>query len=106
MTNATSMPPIDPPLGPPDIDRPVVIRSAVIRYQRTRNKSEVKRSFNKTTTKTGEPFWMPLMLTIPREVALATGMEAGMTVVMEGYADGRVRVFPAGDLVTRSESEV
>jgi hypothetical protein len=46
------------------------------------------------------------MLTIPREVALATGMEAGMTVVMEGYADGRVRVFPAGDLVTRSESEV
>jgi hypothetical protein len=42
-------------------------------------------------------------ITIPREIAEVTGVEAAMTMCIEGYADGRIRIFPAGDLMSKGE---
>lgn len=53
-------------------------------------------------TKLG-PKWETLEVTIPREICEICGYEAGMTVCLEAYVNGRIRMFPAGDLMSREE---
>src|SRR5208337_1285175 len=91
--------PADPISGNPD--KPVLTRTSTLRYQRSPN-----RVASRSIRRGGGPAWIPLAVTIPREIVEAAGFEAGMTMIVEGYKDGRIRIFPAGDMVSREDSLV
>jgi hypothetical protein len=50
--------------------------------------------------------WRSLEITIPRDIVELTGVEAGITMCVEAYVDGRIRIFPAGDLMSREDATV
>ena len=98
---------------PPDVvdgvsDRPVLVRNTRIRYAAGREQS-IKNQISKKVRvgargvpKLG-PKWETIEVTIPREIAEIAGYEAGMTVCMEAYVDGRIRMFTAGDILSRED---
>src|SRR5208337_444147 len=95
-----------PPTTPLDsvsgsLDKPVLTRTSTLRYQRSPN-----RGVSRSIRRGGGPAWIPLAVTIPREIVEAAGFEAGMTMIVEGYKDGRIRIFPAGDMVSREDAMV
>jgi putative transposase len=54
----------------------------------------------------GTGFEQPLQSHQHREIVEVTGVEAvaaGITMCVEGYVDGRIRIFPAGDLLSRED---
>jgi hypothetical protein len=92
---------------PPDVvdgglpDRPVLIRMVRMRYASNSRAAKKKRTHDRVD---GPATWRSLEITIPREIAEVTGVEAGITMCVEGYVDGRIRIFPAGDLVSREDA--
>ena len=95
------LPPIDLATGGPD--RPVLIRTVKLRYASNSQAAQETGTRNRD----GRPAaWQSLEITIPREIAEVTGVGAGITMCIEGYVDGRIRIFPAGDLVTREDAIV
>lgn len=87
---------VDGPSGPP-----VMLRFAKIRYA---NPPAIKLPA-KAWRKPGHT-WNSLEIVIPREIAEIAGFEAGMTLCMEVYGDSRVRMFPAGDVMSRDEEAI
>jgi hypothetical protein len=100
-TPKSILPPIDLPAGGPD--RPVLVRVVKLRYAANSNAANGKTT---RTRASGPAGWRSMEITIPREIAEVTGIEAGMTMCVEGYVDGRVRIFPAGDLLSRDDTTV
>lgn len=92
---------------PPDVvdggqeGRPVLVRNSKLRYATSAKQRTYK-------TKTGQKYgnWLTIEVTIPREIVEITGWEVGMTLCMEAYVDGRIRVFPAGDVLSREEEKI
>lgn len=80
-------------------DRPLLIRPTKLRFARNL-KSQIK---TKRHTNPRVYRWQTMEITIPMEIVEVTGLEAGMTMVIEGYRDGRIRMYPAGDVVSREE---
>ncbi len=96
-----SMPPDVVDGAPPD--RPVLIRMVRLRYASNSQAAREKGTHNRD----GRPAaWRSLEITIPREIVEVTGVEAGITMCLEGYVDGRIRIFPAGDLMSREDEMV
>ena len=50
--------------------------------------------------------WQTIEISIPREIAEIAGWEVGMTIAQEAYGDGRIRMFPAGDLMSKEDAEI
>lgn len=90
----TTLPPLDPNAGGPD--RPVLMRLAKLRYAYRVQKARKKGNVVHTSA----------LITIPKDILEVTGLEVGMTIMIEGYRDGRVRMFPAGDMVSREDKLV
>jgi hypothetical protein len=87
--------------GPPD--RPVLIRTVRLRYASNSQSAREKGTRNRD----GRPAtWRSLEITIPREIVEVTGVEAGITMCVEGYVDGRIRIFPAVDLVSKEMTQL
>jgi len=84
--------------GPPD--RPVIVRLAKVRYATSARQRSLTRAGKSPSQ------WQSIEVNIPREIAESTGIEAGMMLCMEAYADGRIRLFPAGDILSRDEERV
>jgi hypothetical protein len=84
--------------GPPD--RPILVRTAVIRY------AAPPAMRQKTGHGKAPHQWQTIEISIPREIAEIVGWEAGMTICQEAYVDGRIRMFPAGDLLSREEENI
>ena len=84
--------------GPPD--RPVLVRQAKLRYNRPNVTVQALRNYRKRFP---DHQWRPVEITIPREIIETAGWEPDMTICMEAYVDGRVRMFPAGDRLSREE---
>ena len=90
----TVTPPLDPNAGGPD--RPVLMRMAKLRYAYRIRKPRKKGMVVHTSA----------LITIPKEILEVSGIEVGMTMMIEGYRDGRVRMFPAGDMMSREDQLV
>jgi hypothetical protein len=45
-------------------------------------------------------------VTIRRELLDVSGIEVGATMILEAYADGIIRMFLAGDLMSRGDEMV
>lgn len=98
---------------PPDVvdgasDRPILVRNSRVRYACGRTpKGKIKmalpRGLGPGRVPVLGPKWETLEITIPREIAEISGYEAGMTVCLEAYVDGRIRMFQAGDILSREE---
>ena len=84
--------------GPPD--RPILVRHGTVRYAATYTPLTVKANHRYDRK------WKSIEVTIPREIAETAGWEAGMTICFEAYVDGRVRLFPAGDVLSREEEQI
>jgi len=90
---------------PPDVvdggtpDRPILMRQSVLRYA-----YRARKIWKGKPVKDG--WWQSLIVGVPREIIETAGWEPGMTLVMEAYVDGRVRMYPAGDVVSREEELV
>jgi hypothetical protein len=93
---------------PPDVVdgglpvRPVLVRQSKLRYATYSSQKPTKAS----ELSKPEYVWKTLEITIPREIVESSGWEAGMTVCMESYVDGRIRMFPAGDVMERDEEQI
>ena len=91
---------------PPDVvdgappTPPVFIRLAKVRYATSARQRSLTGSGKSPSQ------WQSIEVNIPREIAEVTGIEAGMTLCLEAYADGRVRMYPAGDILSRDEEAV
>jgi hypothetical protein len=79
---------------------PVILRNAKLRLAAG---DPVKYQRKAWKTKHRPETWKTLEITIPKEVAEVAGLEEGMTMVCEGYAGGTIRMFPAGDCMSRDE---
>jgi hypothetical protein len=100
-TTKSIMPPDVVDGGPPD--RPVLVRVVKLKYASNSQAARERGARNRD----GRPAaWRSLEITIPREIVEVTGVEAGMSMCLEGYVDGRVKIFPAGDLMSREDAMV
>ena len=86
--------------GEPLPSTPILIRNSKIRLAAGDPIRYQKAAWK---TKKGSHVWKTLEITIPRPVVEVAGLEEGMTMVVEGYKDGVVRMFPAGDAMSREE---
>jgi hypothetical protein len=77
-----------------DPNRPIAIRTARLRYVYG---NKVKKHNGRLQD------WYPVIITLPRDIMESAGLEVGMTLVVEGYADGRVRMFPAGERLGKDD---
>ena len=93
-----TQPPIDPVNGPSE--RPVLVR--VVRIRRSAYSERVKARHSQSSFDR----WVSLEITIPREIAEVAGLEAGATMCLEAYSDGRVRLYAAGDLMSREDKMI
>jgi hypothetical protein len=84
---------------PPDVvdgappERPILVRTVTLRQAGAWKKAK-------------PTWWKMLEITIPREVIETTGLEAGMTMQMEAYRNGRIRMYPAGDILNREDEQL
>lgn len=85
--------------GPPD--KPILVRTSTLRYAAT-----YKQLMRPKKSRGVGYQWNTLEITIPREIIEAAGWEQGMTICVEAYVDGRLRLFPAGDVLSRVEEEI
>jgi hypothetical protein len=88
--------------GPPD--RPAIVRQTKLRYASTWHKHKQTAASASWIKK--PHVWRTVEIVVPREIVEVAGWTEGMTLCMEGYVDGRVRVFPAGDILNREEEMV
>jgi hypothetical protein len=95
---------------PPDVvdgqvqGRPAIMRQARLRFAAKYHPGNKTRKASKHAPKPHE--WKPLEISIPREVVESAGWEQGMMINMESYVDGRIRMYPAGDVLTREEEMI
>ena len=78
----------------------MIVRLAKVRYATSARQRSLTRAGKSPSQ------WQSIEVNIPREIAESTGIEAGMMLCMEAYADGRIRLFPAGDILSRDEERV
>ncbi len=83
-------------------DKPILIRQSMVTRVRSPNKIKSSPGYYARTRQAMDNV---VKITIPRDCIEVSGLELGMTVVIEAYRDGRLRIFPAGD-VTRKEDEL
>ena len=95
---------------PPDVvdgqvqGRPVIMRQNRLRYASKYHPGSKTRKARKNLQKPHE--WKTVEITLPREVVESAGWEVGMMINMESYVDGRIRMYPAGDVVPAEEEMV
>lgn len=83
-------------MAPASSVRPIVVRMAKLR-------PVYKRLYR--TKLRGQTPEVAAVVGISRDVMKVTGLEPGSMMIVEGYADQTIRLFPAGDAVTRNEDE-
>ena len=85
--------------------RPILLRMVTLRFNVNPNTPHAQ---SRARLGKGEPMnrWMALEVTVPRAVVEVAGWEPGMTICVEAYTDGRVRMYPAGDMMSREEEMI
>jgi hypothetical protein len=84
--------------GPPD--RPIIVRISKVRFAASPAMRKLKGNRKSPSQ------WQTIEISIPREIAEITGWEVGMTIAQEAYTDGRIRMYPAGDVLSREDAEI
>ena len=87
------MPPVD---GSGVPERPVLVRLSTLRYSYYKRVKRIR----------GERVNSSAIITIPHEIMEVAGVQPGVTMVVEGYAKGIIRIFPAGDIMNREEEMI
>ena len=86
-------------------DRPLLVRTGLLRYAYKDKDSKGNKfgdKYRKSLAKSRKvinPRWMSICVTIPREIIEVCGLEQGMTMVIAGYLNRKVVIYPAGDVM-------
>lgn len=84
-------------------DRPTLVRVMRLRYARTSYHMKLRKM---NRLKGGGSAWNSLEITIPKEICEVTGIGAGVSLCMEAYGDGRIRMYPAGDVLNAEDASI
>ena len=95
---------------PPDVvdgkvsSRPAIVRQAKLRYAAKYLPPTKTRKASKNFQPAHQ--WKSLEITLPRAVVEVAGLEPEMMIQMEAYVGGWVRLYAAGDVITREDEMV
>ena len=95
-----------PPPVPGEPETPTLIRLVKLRIGRSLNKISERVPRIKPNPHPDREQRPLLVVTIPQDIVELGGLGHGMNMVLEGYRDGRIVMFPAGDLMSREDSMI